>query len=763
MARAASITWPLHGLADDAMLASDGERLWVAASTAMLAFEEVWIGEVAGGGVAHAESVLPDAPCCRPAICAFSGSTTGALAVACSPDARIVAAFHDGTTVTRWQLALDDLARRATDGAELPVTRVPADLAAVGTPPVGVVSLAERTPVHLAAAAIGDLAWLAIEIAHGAERSITVAAVEPATGEVRATRQLGGGQVWCRWPALVADGDALIAAWCEGPALAPGAVRLAQWSPDVLTASAPAGIIDGMGTPIDLSLGEAPALALMPDGYVAIAWHRGGPSNRIDHRDASVLRAIDVAIVGAPPRADQLLVAPALPPAGAGGPDPRGEDQGWELPAVAVGPAGRLWLVGRSTHGHHVSCRAANGEWTAPTALDAGGWGARGRRHSLALHAGDLWLARRSPDGLVIEPCPEPAATQATIPAPIDRGTVARLPPRTVANVLFGDLHQHTAHSDGCGSFEDLWIAARDRRGLDFAAITDHDRFCHRAIGPATWRIASQLAAGFDDPGRFVALAAYEFTGARYPGPGHKCVYFGDRVPERVPDKDVPTLFAVLREVGGIAVPHHVGWTGGDFPHHDPELQPVWEICSVHGCYAGEGGCGAHPPRADFVIPGQFVRDALDAGLRFGFIGSTDSHGLDWHHGIARWRNPFASGLACLVGTERTRAGVLDALRARRSYATSGARIGLHVELEGAGLGAELPPETRGDVSVEVDGTARVTAIVLVHSGGELPLEIDARDTRASARGRVPDGARYVYVRIEQADGEAAWVSPWFL
>jgi hypothetical protein len=319
--------------------------------------------------------------------------------------------------------------------------------------------------------------------------------------------------------------------------------------------------------------------------------------------------------------------------------------------------------------------------------------------------------------------------------------------------VLFGDLHQHTAHSDGCGSVEELWTAARDQRGLDFAAITDHDQFCRRALGPATWRIATQSAASFNEPGRFTAIAGYEYTGPRHPGPGHKCVYFGDRVPERVPERDIDALFALLRELGAIAVPHHVGWTGGDFAHHDPALQPVWEICSVHGCYEAEDACPAHPPRVDHIIPGQFVRDALAAGLRFGFIGATDSHGLDWHHGIARWRNPFRAGLACVIGAENTRDGILASLRARRCYATSGARIVVRAELDGAALGSELA------------GTAPIKKIVAVDAHGECVLELARAGTFARARTKLSlrDDLAYVYVRVEQADDECAWLSPFWI
>jgi hypothetical protein len=333
--------------------------------------------------------------------------------------------------------------------------------------------------------------------------------------------------------------------------------------------------------------------------------------------------------------------------------------------------------------------------------------------------------------------------------------------------VLFGDLHQHTAHSDGCGSAEDLWIAARDRRGLDFAAVTDHDRFCRRSLGPATWQYLCQVADDFDEPGRFAAVRGYEFTGARHPGPGHKCVYFGDSAPERVPDKEVAAVFAAAREHGGIAVPHHVGWTGGDFGRHDPAVQPVWELCSVHGCYEREGGCAGRPPRADAVVPGQFIRDALDAGLRFGFIASTDHHGLDWHHGIAPRRNPLTCGLACVIDAEPTRDGILAALRARRCYGTSGARIHLRVEVDGAPMGSELPADCGGEILVEVDSGegAPVARVVLVTRESERVLG-GGRDPALAVRTEVPAADRpgaYFYVRVELADGEQAWASPFWI
>lgn len=709
MSTDSSITWLLPGYPDEIALGAAGGRLWAAASTATLASEEVWLGEVSGDCIAGAARVLEDGPCTRPALAAFEHG--GALVIACAAN-RIVAAYAGGSDVARWQLPIDG------------------------------------TPVHLSAVALDARAWIAAEVVRGAERVIELWSVDPATGVVGEHRTLGGGATWCRWPVLARERGGLVIAWCDGPQRLPGVVKIGRWN-DRLHAR------DVSGDP-----GEAPAIAHLPDGAIAVAWHHGGANTAGDDREATVVRMIDVAIV----RLDGGRVVPISPPPGAGGSIPRGEDQGWELPALAVDRDGSLWLVGRSTHGHHVARRGAGGAWTAPTALDEGGWGGRGRRHTLITHAGRIWLARRAPAGLVIGTCPEPTSEIPRTRPPRSM-SARRSGRRPGAGVLFGDLHQHTAHSDGCGSVEDLWIAARDQRGLDFAAVTDHDQFCRRALGPATWQLTTSVANGFDEPGRFVAIAAYEFTGPRHPGPGHKCVYFADRVPDRVPDRDVDALFKVVREYGGIAVPHHVAWTGADFAHHDPSVQPVWEICSVHGCYEGEGACPAHPPRADFVIPGHFVRDALAAGLRFGFIGSTDSHGLDWHHGIARWRNPFRSGLACVVGAEPTRAGIIAALRARRSYATTGAKILVRAEVDGATMGSELPAGTRGELFVEVSGTAPISKIVVVEGDSERVLATDTSGTFTRARTRLPvrEGASYAYVRVEQADGEAAWTSPFWI
>jgi hypothetical protein len=189
----------------------------------------------------------------------------------------------------------------------------------------------------------------------------------------------------------------------------------------------------------------------------------------------------------------------------------------------------------------------------------------------------------------------------------------------------------------------------------------------------------------------------------------------------------------------------------------------VWEICSVHGSYEGATIDSAFPPRADVKLPGHYVRDALDAGLRFGLVGGTDSHGLLWHHGISRKRNPFATGLTAVVGAQPERASILHALRRRCVYATSGARILLDVSLGGAPMGSELPADTRDDLIVRVRGESALRSVVVVSPDAERPLEgieEDRLETSLTVQCPPTRPWTFYYLRVTQENGDMAWSSP---
>lgn len=450
--------------------------------------------------------------------------------------------------------------------------------------------------------------------------------------------------------------------------------------------------------------------------------------------------------------------------------DLEGVEQSFEFPALVVGDDGAVALFGRGSHNFYR--QDLNAEGFGPRVpLSDGEWGSRGRRVAAARYGDRLYIARRDRKGIVIDvqdlPSGGAPAWREISPA-LNRSPAAppawdRARDPAMARGLksfFGDIQQHSAHSDGVGSAEEVYLRARDIYGDDFVALTDHEAFLGKRTGPGEWRYLQDVADRFNDPARFATLIAYEWTGRAYPGPGHKCVY--------LPKRDLPilsrdvlpegrALVEAIREIGGIASPHHIGWTGCDEDGHDPIGQPVWEICSCHGCYEHAD----HPLGQRGEHHHQLVDAMLARGHRFGFTASSDSHGLLYHHGEARKRDPYRTGLTAILAPELSREAIFEALKARSCYATSGAKIRLDFTGDGRPMGSEF--EAKG-AAVRFIGRAvgegPLRAIELIGPGARVLAEGEVSGDQGALD--VSISAPYAYLRVIQDDGEMAWASPIF-
>ena len=440
-----------------------------------------------------------------------------------------------------------------------------------------------------------------------------------------------------------------------------------------------------------------------------------------------------------------------------------GEEQGFEFPTLIVGNDGAVDLFGRGSHNIYRQRLNSDG-FSEREPIDNGHWGCRGRRVSTALlTSGQVLAARRGRKGIEVQSFDAPSGgAPELVPAQIDAGGRAGDLGHAAAwsgpQVLFGDIQQHSAHSDGVGSADESYLRARYRYGDDFAALTDHESFLGKRIGPGEWSYLQAVTEHHDDPGEFATIVAYEWTGKAYPGPGHKCIYLPGPGLPIISRDEVPVgrdIVQQIAEQGAFTGPHHIGWTGADVEGHDPVGQPVWEICSCHGCYEHPD----HPLGHRGELNDQFAKPLLDRGLRFGFIANSDSHGLLWHHGECRKRDPFRTGLTAVISASRTREAILDAIRARRCYATSGAKILLDVHVAGFPMGSELDIEGPVEVHVRALGTTDVERVELVTPQGVAASETPGSPS-VSFVGEVE--ASYVYCRVTQTDGEMAWSSPIF-
>jgi len=440
-----------------------------------------------------------------------------------------------------------------------------------------------------------------------------------------------------------------------------------------------------------------------------------------------------------------------------------GEEQGFEFPALVVGADGALDLFGRGSHQMYRQRLDADG-FSPRQPIDDGQWGCRGRRlTAVRLESDTILAAWRGRKGIEIRAFDVPSGGSPKLEAAKVKVGEFDVPPMHVTawsgpQVLFGDIQQHSAHSDGVGSADEAYLRARYRYGDDFAALTDHESFLGKRIGPGEWAYLQAVTERHDEPGEFATIVAYEWTGKSYPGPGHKCIYLPGPGLPIISRDEVPEgrdIVSQIRAQGAFTGPHHIGWTGADVPGHDPEGQPVWEICSCHGCYEHRD----HPLGYRGELYDQFAKPLLDSGIRFGFIANSDSHGLLWHHGECRKRDPFRTGLTAVISPSRTREAILAAIRARRCYATSGAKILLAVDVAGFPMGSELDIEGPVEVHARVLGTTDIERVELMTPDG-IAASDAPKSPSASFVGEID--APYVYCRVTQADGEMAWSSPIF-
>jgi hypothetical protein len=339
----------------------------------------------------------------------------------------------------------------------------------------------------------------------------------------------------------------------------------------------------------------------------------------------------------------------------------------------------------------------------------------------------------------------------------------------------FGGIHFHTRYShDGERSLRDAYEYARDYLHLDVVAATDH------TPGEKDWASTVETGERMNEPGRFVTLPAWEWSGPR----GHANVYLcRPNVPGAGPEVADPDPWPSFGhfdiDIGepprlpqhhdwpddAVVVPHHPNADGGDhWGAYDwterCERVRLVEIVQRRGCH--ETDVPDDEWRVTHTGNGSSVRDALEAGYRVGFVGGTDNHrGFPTitHEGVPE------TGLTCFLAASRTREAIWRAMERRRTYATSGVPIRCHFAVNDAVMGSERSLPSDGDVRFDarLHGTAPIERIEVI-SGGEpvwtaRPERLDVSITGADLPSPT-GGSAYYYLRLRQADGHRAWLSP---
>lgn len=286
---------------------------------------------------------------------------------------------------------------------------------------------------------------------------------------------------------------------------------------------------------------------------------------------------------------------------------------------------------------------------------------------------------------------------------------------------FYGDLHNHCGISYGHGSLEDALRNAALQ--LDFVSVTGHAYWPDMPVDdPSVAHIVKFHREGFARlerlwPGHFATLAAAHDSGRFTVFPGYEMhsnahgdytILLRDLDQSEMIRAETPgelrRALAAAHGTGAIAFPHHIAYRTGargiNWESFEPDLSPVVELISMHGCSESSD---TDRPFLHSMGPGDgpnTIHAGWNAGHVFGVIGGTDHH--------SGFPGSYGHGRAVIYAVENTPDSLWSALRARRTGALTGDNCHLF-----ARLGEALP----GDV---VDPVASPVLLVEALAGGAI-------------------------------------------
>ena len=328
--------------------------------------------------------------------------------------------------------------------------------------------------------------------------------------------------------------------------------------------------------------------------------------------------------------------------------------------------------------------------------------------------------------------------------------------------LFWGDLHGHSHCTDATHSPEFFYSYGRNQGFLDFCALTDHDTFA-----PDVWEHMIRVAADANEPGRFTTFLGYEWGGdfeqsivalfKNASGGYHPSYEKKDMGPEE--------FLALLDGEQVLLARHDMPPLGTRWRPIDPagKMERLVEMHSAFHTSESRHG----PLVRGALDENNSIQAALADGLRFGFVGCSDTHIAMQGRRRSVVKSPAADpetrvyGLTAVYAGENTREALFSALWSRRCYAATD-RILLDFRINGFRMGRELQLDGRRRIEVRAAGTAPFVQIDIVKNNrvihrsgvGAIDAAFDYTDPTPIA----PND--YYYVRVIQQDGGMAWSSP---
>ena len=263
---------------------------------------------------------------------------------------------------------------------------------------------------------------------------------------------------------------------------------------------------------------------------------------------------------------------------------------------------------------------------------------------------------------------------------------------------------------------------------------------------------------------QFIAVHSYERS-VKYPD-GHRNVIFPKRGIRPLPRgsfdgteaKGTPDTFVLYKKLKhlGCMCSSHTSATGmGTDWRCDPIVEPVVEIYQGHRHnyeFIGSPRSATQKTNIGGYEPKGFVIHALDKGYKLGFQASSDHISTHMSYGI-------------VLTEDATRQGIIDAFKLRHSYAATDniiAEFRCGKQIMGDIFDVASPPT----LEIKALGTAPIAKISIIRDSKYVHI-VEPKKEEATVNftdSDAPAGKTcYYYARVEQTDGNIAWLSPMWI
>jgi len=232
---------------------------------------------------------------------------------------------------------------------------------------------------------------------------------------------------------------------------------------------------------------------------------------------------------------------------------------------------------------------------------------------------------------------------------------------------FWSDMHGQSGETVGTNTARDYFTFGRDKAMIDICGHQGNDF----QITDQFWAELNELTAEFNDPGQFLAIPGYEWSGNTSVGGDHNVWFRSEGRPIRRAQRSLVTensssendcfdaraLFENLKHEDALVVAHVGGRYANISFAHDAKLEPSVEVHSAWGTF-------------EWIFD-----DAIKAGYKVGIVAASDGHkgrvGASYP-GAGKFGS--LGGLTCHLMEHLERDALFTAFRRRRHFATTGCR-----------------------------------------------------------------------------------------